>query len=48
MSYQERTAKFQACAGRVLPDSKTAELWGMLETLEQQTSLVPLMELLRG
>ena len=48
MSYQERTAKFQACAGRVLPDNKVDELLRMLETLEQQPSVMPLMDLLRG
>ena len=47
MSHQERTAKFYACASRVLSDSKVADLQDMLEALESQASVVPLMELLR-
>ena len=48
MDYKERTAKFHACASRVLPDSKCSDLLSMLEALERQQSVVPLMEVLRG
>ena len=48
MNYEERTAKFHACASRVLSDSKCAYLLTMLEALEKQQSVVPLMEVLRG
>ena len=47
MSYDERTTKFRDLAGRVLRESTVDELLGMLETLEQQSSVGPLMNLLR-
>ena len=48
MSYEERTTKFHACASRALSESKCNVLLGMLEALEEQGSVVPLMDLLRG
>lgn len=47
MSYEERATKFHACASRVFSDSKSSDLLNMLETLEDQGSVIPLMELLR-
>ena len=48
MDHEERTAKFHACASRVLSDSKCADLLTILQALEQQPSVRPLMDLLRG
>ncbi len=47
MSYEERVAKFYACASRLLPDDKVKDLYHVLETLEQQASVRSLMELIR-
>ena len=48
MSYKERTSKFKACAGRVLPEAKVGALLDILETLEEQPGVVPLVDVLRG
>ena len=47
MSYEERVAKFEACAGRVMAPAHVSQLLRTLETLEEQPSIAPLMDLLR-
>ena len=46
MTRDQRTAKFQHCASRVLPARDVSELLEVLESLEELPSIGPLMDLL--